>query len=142
MMSRILPVLVAVMAFAAVANASSLRLQRITTVYEDYEAGFAYVHQCGDFQKLMTEKPLYMANAQIVVAALAEQLIAEGGVSMQRAQEMIFKRKDQIQQALGTVYKKEGCQSATAQAGKRIVDSFSQISPEKTADFLAEIEKN
>ena len=120
--------------------AGSARLQRINTLFEMNEAGFAWVQHCSDYRTTLTQNPHYMANAQVVMAALVKQLAADQpGFTMDYAHNVILQRRDQIGEAFAAFYEQNGCRSPQAQAARQHFEQSSKNPPENTAAFVRNI---
>jgi hypothetical protein len=124
------------------AHANPVRLSRITEMFENSEAGFAYLKHCGDFDKTIKEQPFFMANAQVVVAALAQELKVEHPeLTTERTKDAILTRSAQIQSAFDKSYEDpKACSSPAADAARKLIEISSKTTPEATASFLQNIE--
>jgi hypothetical protein len=130
-----------ILLFPCTAFANPVRLERLTSLYENFEAGFAYLHHCGDFKAHLTEHPFYMANVQSTVVALAGEIHTERpNVSEEDAGKMIIARSNKIQDAFNEFYKTNKCDSTAALAAKKQLDMFQDRSPDTVTDFLKNIE--
>lgn len=120
--------------------AASARLERINTLFEMNEAGFAWVQHCTDYRSMLSQNPHYTANAQVVMVALTKQLAADQpGFTAEYAQGVVLQRRDQIGEAFAAFYKENGCRSPQAQAAKQHFEQSSKNPPESTAAFVRNI---
>jgi hypothetical protein len=84
-----------------------------------------------------------MANASLTAVALAKEIVFENPeATLDQAQKMVFKRRNDIQAYFDKVYQINSCESEQANAAKKAIDLFSQTPPEKMMNHLDEIEKH
>ncbi|MCE9507175.1 MAG: hypothetical protein K8R48_02515 [Alphaproteobacteria bacterium] len=117
--------------------ADAPRLQKVTLIFENFEAGFAYLNHCGDFKKTLYEQPLYMGNAQLTWAVLAEELTSKyPDVPQDQIKAMFEERRKKIQTHLDKIYMENGCTSVQANAAKKWVDLMSKELPDNVLNII------
>ncbi len=122
----------------AAAHADPVRLQHLTTVVGDFQAGFVYWSQCGDFTKEKAAHPRYLANWESTFAAYVREIHEEyphaSGNDIGRA---ILTKTNGIKAGLNAGYKdKKACDSPNSDHVKKTIALFDSQSPAKMKSLL------
>lgn len=108
-----------------------------------YEGGFAYLKHCDDFEAQIKANPFYMANAQVVVVAIAEELSRlRRDQTPEEVQAFLLGKRKIMADAAGKQIKSQGCEGEFAQVVKKHFDMFKSVPPDKVLNYIKALKEN